>query len=164
MDPRWRHPHGLRLTLRHLMILVVYFAVLFALIAPLERGGHYGLMSFLLPLTPPLLALLVVVFERPGPAKFWFAGVLVSLAFPAFVAWADLIGLFAWTAGVAPGEGWVVLVVLNLFGLASLAWFARRLPRRCPGCGLKAFLPLGGRFPRVLWWCASCGFRQPTRH
>lgn len=57
MDASWRRPHGMRLTLRHTMIVVLYFALLFALIIPLLRGGLYASLGFLLPLSPPLLAL-----------------------------------------------------------------------------------------------------------
>src|SRR5437764_11097233 len=117
MDPNWRPRYGLRPTLRHLMILVVHFAVLFALIAPLLRGGLYGLVTFLLPLSPPLLAVLVLAFDRPSPAKYWFVGLLASLSFPGFVLWCDLIGVLAWRSGWWPVGVLLVLLVLNTFGV-----------------------------------------------
>src|SRR4051812_37110590 len=56
MDPNWRQPDALRPTLRHLMLLVVHFAFLFALVAPLLRAGLHGLVVFLVPPSPHLLA------------------------------------------------------------------------------------------------------------
>jgi hypothetical protein len=141
------------------MILVVYFAVIFALIATIWKDDLYALTPIILPLSPPLLALLVVLFERPGPAKFWLAGMLLSLSIPAFVVGVDVIGVLAWRAGYSPLGVLLVLLVVNPFGLVPLVWFGGRLPRHCPECGLRALLPLGGRFPRLLW-CASCGFRK----
>src|SRR3954451_11580901 len=96
MDPTWRRPYGLRPTLRHLMILVVHFALLLGLIAPLLRGGMYGVLTFLLPLSPPLLSLLVLVFDRPSPAKYWLVGLLASLFLPSLVVWVNLIAALAW--------------------------------------------------------------------
>ena len=59
MDPHWRHPYGLRPTLRHMMILVVHFALLSAL-ARLLRSGVYGGLILVLALSPILLALLLL--------------------------------------------------------------------------------------------------------
>lgn len=158
MDPRWRHPYGLRLTLRHLMILVVYGAVASALF----RRAKPELLTLLLPTTPLLLALIVLLFERPSPAKYWLVGLLASLFFPALVVWCDLS---AWSYG--QGQTWVLvwLLVLNSLGVVWLVRIGRRLPGRCPGCEYQSWLPLG-RASKGLRWCASCGFtekREVTR-
>src|SRR3954468_18081177 len=101
MDPSWRHPYGLRLTLRHMMILVVYVALSSALF----RRAAPEILTLLVPMSPPLLALLVLLFERPSPAKYWLVGLLASLFFPSLVVWCDLstwmyvqnqIGLVIW--------------------------------------------------------------------
>jgi hypothetical protein len=151
----------LRPTLRHLMILVVHFALLFGLIAPLLRGGMYGVLTFLLPLSPPLLSLLVLVFDRPGPAKYWLVGLLASLFLPSLVVWVNLIAALAWILGSRQVGAFllILLLVVNPVGLGSVVRLARRLPRRCPECGLRSLLPLGGRSSGLLW-CASCGFRE----
>ena len=84
MDPNWRHPYGLRPTIRHLMILVLDVALLSAL-ARLLGGGIHGNLFILLALSPPLLSVLILVFERPSPAKYWLAGLIIS-PFLAFLA------------------------------------------------------------------------------
>jgi hypothetical protein len=155
MDSRWRHPYGLRLTLRHLMILVVHAA----LVATMLRGLPRELVTLILPLSPPLLALLVIGLERPGPAKYWLAGFLASLFVPALVAWSDVAMLMIWVSGqVQVDLGLVLLVVLvvNAVGVFSIVRSARRLPGACPDCGLRCFLPLGRR-NQAMHWCASCG-------
>src|SRR4051794_39680798 len=96
MDPNWRQPYGLRPTLRHLMILVVHFALLSALVAPLVGRGQFGLMTLLVPVSLPLLSLLVFLLDRPSPAKYWLAGLIASLFFPSFVAWCDGMAMVAW--------------------------------------------------------------------
>lgn len=161
MDPRWRHPYGLRPTLRHVMIGVVYVALASAWF----RGATPGVLTLLLPLSPPLLALLVLLLERPGPAKFWLAGLIASLFVPALVAWSDLVALMAWSDLSAQWSGPIEVVILlalvvNAAGVAGLVRVATRWPRRCPACGLRSLLPLGRR-ARGLRWCVSCGAREP---
>ena len=160
MDPNWRHPYGLRPTLRHQMILVLHFAVLFALVAPVLRGRWGAGWTLLLPLSPPLLAVLVLAFDRPNPAKYWLVGLVASTFLPTLVVWCDLIWVVAWIQGARQfGAFALLLLVLNAVGLWSIRRLARRLPRRCPECGLRSFLPLGDRSLRLLW-CASCGFKE----
>jgi len=158
MDPSWRYRHGLRPTLRHLMILVLGVALMSSLVAPLARPGSSTadwLLILWLPLTPALLSVLILVFDRRGPAKFWLAGLIASLTLPAVVAWADGIAWWfdAWRTWAAP------LAVLNALGLAILVRLVRWLPRRCPACGLRSLLPLGRR-ATGLRWCASCGYSR----
>jgi hypothetical protein len=158
MDPNWRQPYGLRPTLRHLMILVVHFALLSALAAPLVKGGEFGLMTLLLPVSLPLLSLLIFLFDRPSPAKYWLAGLLTSLFLPSFVAWCDVLAAVAWALVWTHAAMWFLLIVLNSLAVTSILGVVRRLPRRCPECGLRSLLPLGRRSSGLLW-CASCGFR-----
>ena len=152
MDPNWRHPHGLHPTLRHLMILVVYFALVFALAAPLLRAGEAAQLTLLLPLTPPLLALLVLMFDRPGPVKYWLVGLIASPTLLGFVAWLDFLAVAMGTHGL--DRVFPLLVLLNVLALSSLVLVFKRLPKRCPECGKRSMLPLA-----QLRWCASCGFR-----
>jgi hypothetical protein len=160
MDPTWRQPYGLRPTLRHLMILVVHFALLFALVAPLLRDGLYGVVTILLPLSPPLLVVLVLAFDRPSPAKYWLVGLLASLFLPSLVVWCDLIAVWALIRGSRQVAALLfILLALNSVGIWSIVRVVKRLPRRCPTCGLRSLLPLGRRSSGLLW-CASCGFQR----
>jgi hypothetical protein len=140
------------------MILVVHFALICAL-ARLFRSGIYGGLILTLALSPTLLALLVLVFDRPSPAKYWLAGLLASLFLPSLAISFDLL------AAAAGGYIWrnrgslLILDVVNVLGVVALFRVAWRLPRRCPECGLRAWLPLGRR-STPLFWCASCGFRE----
>jgi hypothetical protein len=152
MDPRWRHPYGMRPTLRHLMILVVYVA----LASWMFRQAPPELLPFLLPVSPPLLALIVLLFERPSPAKYWLVGLLASFFFPALATWCDVM---AWQYAPVPSSLLFGLFVINSLALAWLVRIARRWPRRCPDCRLRSLLPLGRR-GKGLRWCASCGFTQ----
>jgi hypothetical protein len=168
MDPAWRHPYGLRPTLRQLMIVVVLVAMLSALAAELLRMKLLGVATLLLPVAPLLLSMLVLLLDRPGPVKYWLVGLLGSLFLPALVAWFDGVLLTNWTAarallagrGIRGGGLFVLaLFVLNAIGVASILRAARRRPRRCPDCGLRSVLPMGG-----LRWCASCGLKaKPGR-
>src|SRR5262245_21937963 len=89
------HAVGFRFTFRHFIILGVYFVVLFEVIIPLlgfagyRRIGPTALWSLLL--TPPLLALLVAFFERPGPIKNWAVSLLLCLFFPMLVLNHDVV-------------------------------------------------------------------------
>jgi hypothetical protein len=162
MDLRRRHALALRPTLRQLMIVVGYAAVVSALAAPLLRSGATPIerwtATLLVPLSPPLLAMLILLFDRPTPSKYWLVGLLASLFGPLFVLWYDALSL-AWSPGGGLGRvPLVVLVVLNLLMVASLARLAKRLLRRCPDCERRSLLPVG----RLLW-CASCGLKLPKQ-
>jgi hypothetical protein len=160
MDPTWRHRHGLRPTLRHLSILVVHAALLSAAASSLLRDPAFRkqawLLTLLAPLSLPLLALLVLLFDRPGPAKAWLAGLLGALFVPAMAAWG--VGM-AWAAGWPPQtpRAWLALPAVTV---AAVLLFARavrpRLPGRCPDCGLRAVLPISR-----IRWCAGCGRKAP---
>lgn len=152
MDPQWRHPYGLRPTLRQMMIVVVFAALaaaVFKATSELER-------TLLLPFASPLLALAVAVLDRPGPAKFWLAGLIASLFVPLLAATCDLA---IWRSGVGGPVPVVVLLCANAAGMIGLHRVARRLPQVCPGCGLRSRLPLG-RHAAGMRWCASCGLTE----
>jgi hypothetical protein len=160
MDPRWRYKHGVRPTLRHLMILTVAVALLSAVAAPMVRHGPNGSdlaqATSVVIFAPALLGLLVFMMDRPGPVKNWLAGLLLQFTYPVVVVWAD--GL-AYEFGQGRRLFWP-LVVLNALTIPSLLRIVNRLPERCPQCGLRALLPLG-RFNLTLRWCASCGHSVP---
>jgi hypothetical protein len=146
-----------------MMILVLNFALLSAVAAPFLRGG--GLVSLVatlaLPLSPALLAILIALLDREGPAKFWLAGLLASLFFPALVAWFDVMA--AWVGMPGPKDvGLPALAVLNALGVVSLRRALGRLPGRCGACGRRSLLPLS-LGADGLRWCASCGLRLKGR-
>ena len=152
MPSSWLRPNGLRPTLRQLMILVVHSALLFALVRPFLRGGSPLIASIVIPLTPPLLAGLILLLDSPGPVKYWLVGLIASPTLAGFVAWLDFLALWARTRQL--DRVFPLLVLLNVLGLASLALVFKRLPGRCPECGRRTMLPLA-----QLRWCASCGFK-----
>jgi hypothetical protein len=160
MDPRWRYKHGVRPTLRHLMIVVVAVALLSSVAAPMVRHGVNGSdlaqATSVVIFAPALLGLLVFMMDRPGPVKNWLAGLLLQFTYPVLVVWSDVLTYWF-------GQGrrlfWP-LVVLNALAIPSLLRMVNRLPRRCPQCGLRSLLPLGQRASK-LQWCASCGHRVP---
>jgi len=140
------------------MVLVLDVALLSAL-ARLLGGGIHGGLFILLALSPPLLSLLILVFERPSPAKYWLAGLLISLSPPSLAVSLDVLAAAFWW-DVQESRGILLfLLPMNVIGVVSLIITARRLPRRCPECGLCAWLPLGHR-SAALFWCASCGFGE----
>jgi hypothetical protein len=164
MASRWHQTGGLRPTLRQLLILVLFFALVSAVMVPPLKSGSYLIASFVLPFTLPILAVLILLFDRRGPIKFWLVGLLASLFLPAVVVWVDAMVAIAlgpqitqWS--VSSAQGIVILVILNSLGISVLFRVRRYWPRRCPECRSRALLPLG----RVQW-CAACGFRlMPAR-
>ena len=152
MQSSWLRPNGLRPTLRQLMILVVHSALLCALVAPFLRGGSLLIASIVLPLSPPLLAGLVLLLDTPGPVKYWLVGLIASPTLAGFVAWLDFLAVAMGPRGL--DRVFPLLVLLNVLGLSSLFLVFKRLPRRCPECGKRSMLPLA-----QLRWCATCGFR-----
>ncbi len=135
MDPRWRHPHGLRPTIRQLMILVVYGALVSAIAATILRDDSgppaYLAISVLVPLSPLVLALLVLIFDRGGPAKAWLVSLLAHLTFPTFMAW--VVGMMMVAGPTVPTY---LLLLPATLGTFSLVRATRRFPRRCPECGV----------------------------
>jgi hypothetical protein len=159
MDPNWRHPYGLRPTLRQLMILVLHFALLFALTAPLLKSNAQAALALMLPLSPLLCSLLVIVFDRTSPAKYWLAGILIALCAPALVGSFDILVMEWWWPQQQNPAIMVTLLIANACGFVLLVRVAHRLPARCPECTLRSWLPLG-RSAAPHYWCASCGFTE----
>jgi len=134
------------------MILVVHSALLFAMVRPFLRGGSLLVASIVVPLTPPLLAGLILLLDAPGPVKYWLVGLIASPTLLGFVVWLDFLAVAMGPRGL--DRVFPLLVLLNILGIASLALVFKRLPRRCPECGRRSMLPLA-----QLRWCATCGFK-----
>src|SRR4051795_12848971 len=99
MDPgQWR-PYGLRPTLRHLMILVLYGAALCAIFTPAfrqmppTRMAVIELFSFSVFFSPLILVILFRLLDRPGPVRDWIVAVLLSLMLPCMVIHITLTNL-----------------------------------------------------------------------
>src|SRR4051812_308856 len=115
MDPSWRRSYGLRPTLRQLMIAVLAAALMSALIAPSLRSGLDPMAALLLPFSFPLLAALVFLLDRPGPAKYWLVGLLGSLFLPALALGFDLVvaaGGPAFSLTGAPQTGGLIVLAV----------------------------------------------------
>jgi hypothetical protein len=157
---------ALRFAFRHLVILVAYLVVLFNVILPaLAAAGQHGAREVVVPvllISPPLLALLVMIVERSGALKNWCVLLLNVLFFPAVVLNHDCAALLAYMRHGKPPVLWVT-VVLNVVVFAYLLKYgARLLPRRCPGCRRLSLIPLIRLFQQEkrsanTSWCASCG-------
>jgi hypothetical protein len=102
---------------------------------------------------------LVLVFDRPSPAKYWLAGLLAALFLPSLAVSFDILAAAAWCYFQKSQVIVPLLFLLNVIGVVILIRVVWLLPRRCPECGLRAWLPLG-RWASTLFWCASCGFSE----
>jgi len=131
----------------------------------LERTGQLRtwdvLLSTLL-ISPPILALLVVLIERTGPLKNWTVSFLVFFFFPALVLNHDCRVLLNYVkSGSHPMLGATLL--FNAVAIAyALAYAVKIVPRPCPGCQRRTLLPLMQLFRKEVrssrtYWCASCG-------
>ena len=159
-------PHGWRPTLRHQAIVVAYFALLFAGLAPLlESWGRWAAFNATvaaLLVSPWLLATLVLLFDRSGPLKHWLAPVLLATFGPMLALGYDLAAVAEWAArGTAPPMA--PLVVVNLFFMAAFAYYIRHVgPTTCPTCARRALIPVyylwgTSMRTRTTRWCAACG-------
>jgi hypothetical protein len=174
MTGKTHSPAGIVLTLRHQMIAVAYFAVLFAglvrvLEGPAASAGSAAARWALLG-SPWVLGGLVWVFDRPGPLRDWTTAGLLFAFYPALTIYVDVsVALGAAESGALPGLGSMALFNALMLG-SSLAYYLRMRRLHCPACGERSMIPLvrlkgqSGRSNRTRW-CASCGvqfWRDPS--
>src|SRR5262249_7502511 len=127
-----------RFTIRHLLILIAYLAILFKFVIPLLAVvGHltgWSAVTPILLISPPLVGLLVMIIERPGPLKNWCVSFLNVLFFPALVLNQDVHWLLKYVYhGTAPA----FLPMLLLNGIVfpfAFVYCGRLVPNRCPSC------------------------------
>src|SRR5262249_6340492 len=137
---------GFQFTRRHALILSIHLLVLFGAITPvLERSVRFSTLSVVLSafvLTPPLLALLVMLIDRPGPVKNWGFLLLLVLLYPALAVSHDVQAVSDYlTSGKVPNAQ--VLFLINAMVLpVSIVYAARMMPRPCPGCCMRTLVPL----------------------
>jgi hypothetical protein len=159
-------PRGLRLTIRHQMILVAYFALVFMIFNAQQGkvgaiGWEDGTLWTVL-LSPWILGGLVMLLDQPGPIRNWAVSGLLMTFSPALVIQHDyyaLKGLLETGRMAHPLQS----LLFNAFFLGSFAvyWYHMGIAR-CPQCARRALIPLmrlWGQAPRTskTRWCASCG-------
>jgi hypothetical protein len=157
---------GHRFHVRHLIILVVFFALFLGILTPVARNlGTRGLVNprlLLLVGAPWLLGTLILVLGRKGPMKYWASPILLSLMAPALAICHDWLVVESWLGmRILPNLFVTFAINVGLIGAftAFLVWMC---PRRCPECRSLAMIPLrsfwgpAARTPRTRW-CARCG-------
>jgi hypothetical protein len=163
----------LRLTLRRQLILVASFALTTGILVPVaSRIGSSGVVNptlMLVILTPWVLGMLVLAFDRRGPVKYWAAPLLVSLIAPALVVCLDWQVVRTWLVyRTIPSV--ILTLVVNLCLIAAFTHFLTRMsPRRCPKCGRWTLIPLRsvrGVEERTAYtrWCGRCGAKYWRKH
>lgn len=157
---------GLRLTLRHQMIGVAYFALVFTTMGAARDGAgqldlfHGMLWSVLL--TPWMLGFLVLLLDRPGPLRNWTVSTLFMLFSPALAVAHDWItAATLLDTGSIPHPVSTLAINVVFLGAFAVYWYYMA-PARCPGCGRASLIPLmmlGGQTRRTVKtrWCAGCG-------
>ena len=155
----------LGLTFRHLVILILYLAILFKGILPLIKLVGITTMGSValgaLVLSPIVLALLVGLIERPGALKNWVLSLLLVLFFPALVLNHDCAVFVAYLETGRRPTLWVTLLVNAVVLINSLPILAKMAPRPCPSCGRRTLVPLlrmlkHDRRTANTCWCSSC--------
>lgn len=153
------HPSGLKPTLRHLMILVLWSALVFTGLRFLLRLGFFAgtpanvLINLVIavPLFPAfLLGLLLLCLDRPGPVRGWYVTCCYNV-------WGlvNLAGFFLVDAVCFATSGHPTVMFPMLPILALLMAFAatRELgfvwPRRCQCCQCRAIIPLWKVLPNL---------------
>jgi hypothetical protein len=141
------------------MIVIAYFAIVFAVAAPFLRSSQpwsvLVAISLILPASPVVLAVLILVLDRPGPARRWLPHMLAVLFGPVLVLWFDIYEVAARVRGTQ-NLGPFSLAAINGIGVLEAIRFWWNLPRTCPSCGRRGMVRTDGRLagPRS---CASCG-------
>ncbi len=151
---------------RHLLFLLVDICLVLGLLVPILRQygwiGPYDGPLFLALVSPWVLVMLFLVFERQGPAKYWAALVLLSFALPALAVYHDwLIFRFWMRSGAQPSYALSLVINFVLIGSFLLLLIAIS-PDRCPRCGHRTLIPLirfwgRGKRSSKTRWCGSCG-------
>lgn len=159
-------PSGLRPTLRHQMIAIVYFAVIFAIVDAVRKRGiaeTLGVMTACgLLLTPWILGVLVMVLDRPGPQRNWTVTSIFMLFAPGIALYYDSVTVATyWRTGTIYSVPLTLFMNLFFFGSYAIYWKATG-PQTCPLCNKWALIPLvrlsgPTRRTEKTRWCAACG-------
>ena len=113
-------------------------------------------------ISPWVLGMMVMIFDRAGPVRNWFGSVVHSVFYPLALITFNWCVVDQWMR-----YGWlphpVLVVAVNLLLLACLGFCFRYLrPRRCPSCRRGSMIPLmpwlfRERRSNSTHWCALCG-------
>ena len=117
---------------------------------------------FLLLISPWVLGMIMMIFDRGGPVRNWFGPVIHSAFYPLALVTYNAIVVQEWMkVGFLPHPAIVAFVNTALLG--CFLFFVHYLwPRRCPVCKHNRLLPLVPLVFReqrsnATHWCASCG-------
>jgi hypothetical protein len=122
-----------QLTIRQLLIAVVFSAVGFAAMLPFRRAGGAGpflVDTFLVevPFIAMLWSILTLVLVRRGPIKDWLLRALWSFPACVILGWVLLTSFYADVSALA-------VVVLDVVALTAFVLILRWvIPSRCPAC------------------------------
>jgi hypothetical protein len=158
--------NGLRPTRRHFGIAVCFVLLSwfgYACLCELRRQtGLIQPLAVSILYSPWLLGFLIILLDRRGPLRNWFAPMLISLFYPVMGFCYDWSAYSAWMRfGVSPS--WGVLIPTNVVLVFGFAFFLLQMyPRRCPRCEQRSLIPLLRLFVQEkrsakTHWCASCG-------
>ena len=143
-----------RMRLRHLMLVVLYVAVILGLMMPAIRTPWPNRIQLLVPTAlgvPIAMALLSALILRPGPHRNWATTffLVVAQSLCGFLVLAGMLSgeLIPKQLG-GPWDGPLIWVILVLVAIAS--WFLVialtqqfLIPRRCPRCTKTTLLQSG---------------------
>jgi hypothetical protein len=166
MDSPILYRPGLRPTLRHLMILCLHVAIVAAVFrsvftgigqAPLEQKLDAALGMCLLNWF--MLPALVLLLDRRGPARSWYALVVFNTFMMASIGAG---GWLLFYAGVRPRLSFrnrlVEYAFPVLFVVACAQLVLDHFPATCPVCRTRSLVPVEpvSRNRPQIRWCARC--------
>jgi hypothetical protein len=153
-----------QLTIRQLLIAVVFSAVGFAAMLPFRRAGGAGLFlvdTFLVevPFIAMLWSVLTLVLVRRGPMKDWLLRALWSVPACVILGWVLLTSFYA-------DVSYLAMFVFDGIALTAFVLIFRWLiPSRCPNCRWFSLLrdraaddPDPTAVPNA-HWCVCCARR-----
>ena len=169
------HPIGLKPTLRHMMIVILWAALVLAVLRMLMLGGLFvappqivclNVATIVAAWPMLILAVLILALDRWGPVRDWYFACCQ-------IAWSALAGavflLVDPVCSSLSGQPTVVFPVLPFLGVACLWGGTMQLraawPGACPRCGHRTIIATRGRVQgaargrrnMVRGWCATCG-------
>ena len=160
------HHVGRYFTVRHMVIIILYLAILFQLIIPVVKlagcSNAGSIVLGTLVLSPIALAILVGLIEPWGALKNWVLAVLILLFFPALVLHHDCAALVTNLESGRRPTLWATLLVNSVVFINCLPLIAKMVPSLCPRCGQRTLVPLTQIFREDkrtanTCWCACCG-------
>jgi hypothetical protein len=164
---------GVRFRIGHVMLLISYSGLVFALVDSLFRSREFQhrymraiVIALAIFVQPHLFRLFLLYLGQPGPLRAWFAVCCRMLSDLVLGGIAATNVLIRANMGITTGWNSQFSALIAGFCLSKFFWMlAVSLPRCCPICRRHTFLPLvqlrqfldglraHSRF------CVSCGYR-----